>query len=97
MTATGDNELIPYNLIWEGTNTLTTPLNYTVYKTSSQIDVNTTCEQTRGVIDGAYMYYEECSVSNIDQLGTAILMSMKLNIRSWQVKISKKEMILVVY
>ena len=43
------------------------------------------------------MYYEECSVSNIDQLGTAILMSMKLNIRSWQVKISKKEMILVVY
>ena len=72
VTATGDNELIPYNLIWEGTNTLTTPLNYTVYKTSSQIDVNTTCEQTRGVIDGAYMYYEECSVSNIDQLGTAI-------------------------
>ena len=31
VTATGDNELIPYNLIWEGTNTLTTPLNYTVY------------------------------------------------------------------
>ena len=72
VTATGDNELIPYNLIWEGTNTLTTPLNYTVYKTSSQIDVNTTCEQTRGVIDGSYMYYEECSISNTDQLGTAI-------------------------
>ena len=72
VTATGDNELIPYNVIWEGTNTINTPLNYTVYKTSSEIEVSATCEQTRGVIDGAYMYYEECNISNIDQLGTAI-------------------------
>ena len=72
VTATGDNELIPYNVIWEGTNTLNTPLNYTIYKTSSEIDVSASCEKQKGVIDGAMMYYEECEISNIDSLGTAI-------------------------
>ena len=72
VTATGDNELIPYNVIWEGTNTLNTPLNYTIYKTSSEIDVSASCEQQKGVIDGAMMYYEECEISNVDSLGTAI-------------------------
>ena len=43
LTATGDNILVPYNLIWEGTNTINTPLNYTVYKTSSSIDVSVSC------------------------------------------------------
>ena len=72
VTATGDNELIPYNVIWEGTNTLNTPLNYTIYKTSSEIDVSASCEKQKGVIDGAIMYYEECEISNVDSLGTAI-------------------------
>ena len=72
VTATGDNELISYNVIWEGTNTLNTPLNYTIYKTSSEIEVSASCEQQKGVIDGAMMYYEECEISNIDQLGTAV-------------------------
>ena len=72
VTATGDNELIPYNVIWEGTNTINTPLNYTVYKTSSEIEVSATCENMRGVIDGAYMYYEECSISNLEQLGSIV-------------------------
>lgn len=72
VTATGDNELIPYNVIWEGTNTLNTPLNYTIYKTSSEVDVSARCEKQKGVIDGAMMYYEECEISNVDSLGTAI-------------------------
>ena len=72
VTAIGDNTLIPYHLVWNGTNTFNTLLNYTVYKTSSEIDVDATCEQTRGVVNGAYMYYEECSISNLEQLGTAI-------------------------
>ena len=72
VTATGDNELIPYNVIWEGTNTLNTPLNYTIYKTSSEIDVSASCEKQKGVIDGAMMYYEECKISNIDSLGTQV-------------------------
>ena len=72
VTATGDNELIPYNVIWEGENTLNTSLNYTVYKTSSEIAVNTSCEKTKGVVDGALMYYEECTISDIDSLGSSI-------------------------
>ena len=62
MTATGDNTLIPYHLVWNGTNTLNTSLNYTVYKTSSEIEVNATCEKTKGVVNGSMMYYEECSI-----------------------------------
>ena len=67
VTATGDNTLIPYNLVWNGTNTLNTSLNYTVYKTSSEVDVSATCEKTKGVVSGAMMYYEECSISNLEQ------------------------------
>ena len=44
LTATGDNELIPYNLIWNGSNTLNTSLNYTVYKASNEIEVESTCK-----------------------------------------------------
>ena len=72
VTAIGENELIPYNVIWEGTNTLNTPLNFTVYKTSSEVDVSASCKQTKGVVDGALRYYEECSISNIDQLGSIV-------------------------
>ena len=49
VTAIGDNELIPYNVIWEGTDTLNTSLNYIIYKTSSEIDVSVSCEQQRGL------------------------------------------------
>ena len=72
VTATGENELIPYNVIWEGNNSLNTPLNYTVYKTTSEIEVSATCEQTREIIEGSFRYYEECSISNLEQLGTSI-------------------------
>ena len=72
VTATGNNELIPYNLIWKGTNTLNTPLNYTVYKTSSSIEVSSSCEKKSEVMGGAKIYYEECSISNIESLGSPI-------------------------
>ena len=72
VTATGDNELIPYHVIWEGTNSLNTSLNYTVYKTSSNIEVSASCEKQKSVIDGSMMYYEECSIQNQDQLGSEI-------------------------
>ncbi len=45
ITATGDNTLIPYNVIWNGENTLNTPLNYTAYKTSSEIEVTSSCNK----------------------------------------------------
>ena len=72
VTATGNNELIPYNVIWKGTNTLNTPLNYTVYKTSNEIEVNTSCEKKSEVMGGAKIYYEECTITNIESLGSPI-------------------------
>ena len=71
-TATGDSVLIPYNVIWEGENTLNTPLNYTVYKTTSEIEVSASCEAKNGVVDGARLYYEECTISNLDSLGSVV-------------------------
>ena len=72
LTATGDNVLIPYNVIWEGTNTLNTPLNYTVYKTTSEIDVSASCEKVVSNMGASKIYYEECSISNEDALGSII-------------------------
>jgi len=70
--ATGNNELIPYNLIWKGTNSLNTPLKYTVYKTSNEIEVNTTCEKKTKVENGAQILNEECTTTNEDKLGNII-------------------------
>ena len=72
LTATGDNTLIPYNVIWEGTNTLNTPLNYTVYKTTSEIDVSASCEKVIENMGASKIYYEECSISNEGALGSII-------------------------
>ena len=72
VTATGNNELIPYNVIWKGTNTLNTPLNYTVYKTSSSIDVSSSCSKKSEIMGGGKIYYEECTISNIEELGEPI-------------------------
>ena len=71
VTATGTTPMI-YNVIFNGTNTFTTPLNYTVYKTTTEIDVSYTCtkkEERQGVNT---IYYEECTGNNIEQLGTEV-------------------------
>ncbi len=72
VTATGNNELIPYNLIWAGTNSLNTTLKYTVYKTSQSIDVKSNCEVKTKVVSGAQIINEECNLTNIDSLGDVI-------------------------
>ena len=92
VTATGDNTLIPYNLVWNGTNTLNTSLNYTVYKTSSEVEVSATCEKEKGVVSGALMYYEECSISNLDSLGTPISTGV-INTNDTKVILSEDEFI----
>ncbi len=71
VTATGTTPMI-YNVIFNGTNTFTTPLNYTVYKTTTEIDVSYTCtkkEERQGVNT---IYYEECTGNNIEQLGAEV-------------------------
>ena len=92
VTATGDNALIPYHLVWNGTNTLNTSLNYTVYKTSSEVEVTSSCEKEKGVVDGVMMYYEECTISNLEQLGTPIS-SGTINANDTKVIFTKDEFI----
>ena len=72
VTGTGENTPLLYNVIFEGTNTFTTPINYTIYKLDSNIDVSYSCTPKKEVVSGAMMYYEECSGNNITSLGSAI-------------------------
>ena len=72
VTATGDNELIPYNVIWEGSNSLNTPLEFTVYKTTSEIEVTANCNKVTGNLGSSKIYYEECTINNEDQLGSIV-------------------------
>ena len=71
VTGTGENPLL-YNVIFEGTNTFTTPINYTIYKVDSNIDVSYSCEAKTQVVSGAMMYYEECTGNNITNLGNPV-------------------------
>ena len=92
VTATGNNELIPYNLIWNGTNTLTTPLEFKIYKTSEEIEVNATCEKRRKAVGSVTQISEECNISNIDKLGTEIA-SGRINKNDTKVILAKDEFI----
>ncbi len=72
VTAIGNNELIPYNLVWKGTNNLNTDLKFTVYKVSDNVDVDASCNQIKKNVSGGIMMYEECEISNITSLGESI-------------------------
>ena len=72
VTGTGENTPLLYNVIFEGTNTFTTPINYTIYKLDQNIEVSYSCTPTTKVVSGAMMYYEECSGNNITSLGSPI-------------------------
>ena len=71
VTAIGNNELIPYNLIWKGTNGIS-KINYTVYKTSSEMNVSASCEKKTSVQNGVQILNEECTITNLDNLGSEI-------------------------
>ena len=72
VTGTGENTPLLYNVIFEGTNTFITPINYTIYKVDSNIDVSYSCTPTTKVVSGAMQYYEECSGNNITSLGSPV-------------------------
>ena len=72
VTGTGENSPLLYNVIFEGTNTFTTPINYTIYKVDSNIEVSYSCEAKTQVVSGAMMYYEECTGNNITSLGSPV-------------------------
>ena len=90
LTATGDNENIIYNLIWNGSNNLNTPLNFTVYKSKEKIETNATCEKKTKVENGAQILKEDCTISNIDSLGS-IISSGTINEKSENTKVILKE------
>lgn len=71
VTATGENVLIPYNVVWNGTNSIS-KLNYTVYKSKTNVEITTECEKTMKVVDGAQVLAEFCEFTNLDQLGDSI-------------------------
>ena len=68
VTATGGNELVPFNLVWTGTNELGTPLNYTVYKTTTNVEVSATCEQIRGTLNG----FEDMLKAELSETGLTL-------------------------
>ncbi len=72
VTATGNNEVIPYNLVWTGTNTLATNLKFTVYKTSSQIETNSNCKKHDEQVSGGRKLYETCDIKNESQMGEVL-------------------------
>ena len=72
VTGIGDNEPLMYNVIFNGTNTFNSPLNYTVYKGESNIEASYTCTNKNDYISGGKTYYEECVGNNIESLGSPI-------------------------
>ncbi len=68
-TATGDNQLVVFNLEWVGTNSLTTPLNFKIYRSETEIEnISTNCEVKTKVQNGAQYLNEECTITNETQL-----------------------------
>ncbi len=70
-TATGNNELIAYNLTWIGTNNLNTNLKYKVYVSEEEKEITLNCEKKKKVVNGAQQLNEVCT-SNIEELGEPI-------------------------
>ncbi len=51
-------------------STIETPISYTVYKTTSQVNVSNSCENVSDTINSQYS--ENCSITNIGSLGDSI-------------------------
>ncbi len=72
VTAIGDNELIPYNVVWKGRNGLGTSLNFTIYRLDESITISAKCEEVREKVSGGIALSEKCSITNEDKLGNPI-------------------------
>ena len=72
VTGRGDHKPLMFDVIFNGTNTFHTPLNYTIYELDSDIDVSFTCEKKTGNVNSGKTYYEECTGNNIELLGSSI-------------------------
>ncbi len=70
--ATGDNRLVAYNLVWAGTNSLQTKIEYIVYRVTNTLEVSSACEVKTKIIEEGQAVYEECKINNIDKLGSPV-------------------------
>ena len=94
VTATGNNELIPYNLIWTGNNTLATNLKFTVYKTSNQIETSSNCKKHDEQVSGGRKLYETCDIKNENQMGEVLTSgTIQSSEESINVELAKDEFI----
>ncbi|MDE5540205.1 MAG: hypothetical protein K2J20_06965 [Bacilli bacterium] len=83
--ATGDNIAVPYNLIWTGTNTFKTPVEYEVYKKDEQLEVNASCVKKVQTVEGIQHLSEDCTISNLSSLGE-VISSGTINYSSEEIK-----------
>ena len=67
VTGRGDNVPLMFDVIFDGTSTFNTPINYTVYKTTENIDASYTCQVREGQVGTLKTLYEECTGNNIEQ------------------------------
>ncbi|MBE6154076.1 MAG: hypothetical protein E7163_00665 [Firmicutes bacterium] len=64
LSAEGDGSLVAYQLIWYGTNTFNSELNFSVYKSDTKITgVQTTCEVVTEVVDGKQHLTDNCTIN----------------------------------
>ncbi len=69
VTATGEDHVI-YNLVWNGTNTLNTTINYKVYKTTTEVTPTITCIKREEGTTRKELF-EECT-ENLTELGEVV-------------------------
>ena len=70
VTATG-GQLVTYDLIWSGENTLNTTLNYYVYRTNDLQNPSINCELVTES-SSSKIYYETCTENEFDELGDVV-------------------------
>ena len=72
VTALGNNDTINYRLVWEGINSINTPLKYYVYKTNTNEEASITCKKETEQIGASKIYYEGCTNNNFENLGEIV-------------------------
>ena len=72
VTGSGSDRIAEYNLVWNGINTINTTLKYTVYKTTEQKNPSISCTKKEEGNALSKMLYEECTETNITDLGEAL-------------------------
>ncbi len=69
VTASGDNKIVTYDLVWKGINTLQTPLKYYVYKTTKEEHPQVVCTKKQSGSVNFRQYYETCEKIGFENLG----------------------------